>query len=182
MDIYRRDFSKSKQGFVANVGARFRLFKPVTYLRAYDLMATWQVWNEARKALRDGTLTKTQAEELIGPEKLAELRAYGLAMAKSIAGRKFSRKPPPPTWLMSKLKRDYSTETFEPIATFEDFQKEIRGRMGEEFFDCDFDQRVFTLVFQRGKSYDECKIIMGSDYLAQGFKLYSSWMKFLGRN
>ena len=157
--------------------------QPLTYLRPFDLMACWQTWNEARKTLQDPNLSKSQVEELIGPEKMADLRGEGLRIAKVIAARKFARKPKSPAWTsqMSKSQRDYSGETFKPIATAENFEREIRGRMGGDFFDGDFDQRVFTLAYKLGMNYNECKIIMGADYLACGFKLYKSWPKFLGR-
>jgi len=142
--------------------------KPLTYLRPFDVMAEWQLQEKMSELARTGPI-----------DDLAKgvAKQFGLAMAIYIASRKFGK--PRPAVIRKGARAEASRETAQ-ICKAEDFDRQIVNRMGREFYERVFAPRILMLR-ALGKSYNEIKIDLGRDFLAEGVPLYSSWLRFLGR-
>jgi hypothetical protein len=119
-----------------------KVLAPRLEIRRFDIFAEWN-------RLKARTRHKMSA---------GDARAYGLAVAKVVASRKFHGTPPEQT---SELKRraredDTSEPWWEHLGSDDEFKQKIVGRMGEQFY-----REVFQPAVERawdaGQSYEDIR-------------------------
>src|SRR5581483_7234436 len=125
--------------------------KPFANIRRFDIFAEWS------------RLTAREKHHL--PE--AKARAYGLAVAKVVAARKFSGYEPHQVRDMKQRARrqDSSEPWWEPLASDEEFERKIVRRMGEPFYKEVF-QPAIRQAWDAGKDYEEIRDLMRAPWNA----------------
>jgi hypothetical protein len=115
---------------------------PKREIRRFDIFAEWDRLKGRRKA------------------KLSEAdaRAYGLAVAKVVAARKFTGHDPGQA---QELKRKAKAEEvgepwWEHMGSAEEFARKVIGRMGEEFYREVFQPAVLR-AWESGQGYEEIR-------------------------
>jgi hypothetical protein len=115
---------------------------PQQEIRRFDVFAEWNRL-KANKQLRLSA---------------AESRAYGLAVAKVVAARKFSSAPP--SQLKDWKRRAKTDDTAEPwwhhLGSEEEFRRKIVERMGAAFYRTVF-QPAIRQAWEEGKHYEEIR-------------------------
>lgn len=116
--------------------------QPKAEIRRFDIFAEWNRL-KARRRLRL-------------PEAAA--RAYGLAVAKVVAARKFYGYRPEQVseWKRRARKDDVAEAWWEHLGSDEEFEEKIAGRMGKTFY-----RRVFQPAVRRawdgGQTYEQIR-------------------------
>lgn len=122
--------------------AQTTLSIPRAEIRRFDIFAEWN----RLKARQHHHLPEPQAQ------------AYGLAVAKVVAGRKFAgpRSQQVSEWRRRARRDDLSEAWWEHLGSAEEFTKKIIERMGKTFY-----QRVFQpalrRAWQEGKKYEQIR-------------------------
>lgn len=125
---------------------------PRLQIRRFDIFAEW---NRLKARTRHNM-------------KEADARAYGLAVAKVVAGRKMHGAAPEQTReLKRRARQDELDEPWwEHLGTSEEFDKKIVERMGREFY-----TEVFQPAVQRawdaGRSYEDIRDTLRSEWNAR---------------
>jgi hypothetical protein len=115
---------------------------PHAEIRRFDIFAEWN----RLKARHSHRLSE------------AEAQAYGLAVAKIVAGRKFahSRSRQESEWRQRARRDDVSEEWWRHLGSSQEFTQKIVERMGKTFY-----RRVFQPALRRawrgGKKYEEIR-------------------------
>lgn len=115
---------------------------PKREIRRFDIFAEWN---------RLKGRTKAKLSE-------SDARAYGLAVAKVVAARKFSgHDPAEAKELKRKAKADEVGESWwEHLGSTEEFQRKVVGRMGEAFYREVFQPAVLQ-AWESGQRYEEIR-------------------------
>jgi len=98
----------------------------------------------------------------------AEAQAYGLAVAKVVAARKFSGYHPTQVsdWKRRARREDLSEAWWEHLGSADEFAEKIVGRMGKTFY-----QRVFQPALRRaweeGKKYEQIRDSLRTEWNAR---------------
>ncbi|MDQ3815975.1 MAG: hypothetical protein M3347_18860 [Armatimonadota bacterium] len=116
--------------------------RPERQIRRFDIFAEWN--------------------RLKGHEKLnlseAKARAYGLAVAKIVAARKFGNYEPGQVkdWKRKARQDDVSEAWWEHLGSDKEFDDKIIHRMGEHFYRHVF-QPAIREAWDEGKDYEEIR-------------------------
>lgn len=115
---------------------------PKREIRRFDIFAEWN----RLKGLERGKLSQ------------ADAKAYGLAVAKVVAARKFSGHDPAQA---KELKRkakdeDVGEPWWEHLGSAEEFARTVIARMGEEFYHNIFQPAVLQ-AWEGGQRYEEIR-------------------------
>lgn len=88
----------------------------------------------------------------------AEARAYGLAVAKIVAARKFSDAQPSQVkdWKQRARSGDTAEPWWEHLGSDEEFQRRIVQRMGSDFYRTMF-QPAVRQAWEEGKLYEDIR-------------------------
>ena len=127
------------------------LLAPRAEIRRFDIFAEWN------------HLKARHHHDL--PEPAAQ--AYGLAVAKVVAARKFAGYRPEQVteWKRRARREDVGEAWWEHLGSAEEFTKKIVQRMGKTFY-----QRVFQPALRRawreGKKYEEIRDALRADWNA----------------
>jgi hypothetical protein len=115
---------------------------PQQEIRRFDIFAEWN---------RLKGRTKAKLNE-------ADAQAYGLAVAKVVAARKFSgHDPAQAKELKRKAKEEEVGEPWwEHMGSAEEFERKVVARMGEEFYR-DVFQPVILQAWDGGQRYEEIR-------------------------
>jgi hypothetical protein len=115
---------------------------PKREIRRFDIFAEWN---------RLKGRTKAKLSE-------ADAEAYGLAVAKIVAARKFSgHDPEQAKELKRKAKEEEVGEPWwDHMGSAEEFARKVAGRMGEEFYR-DVFQPAVKAAWDRGQRYEEIR-------------------------
>ena len=125
---------------------------PRVQIRRFDIFAEWN-------RLKARTRHKM-------PE--ADARAYGLAVAKVVAARKFHGAQPEQVrdWKQRAKKDEVDEPWWEHLGSSEEFERKIVGRMGAPFY-----HEVFQPAIQRawdaGQSYEDIRDALRNDWNEQ---------------
>ena len=125
---------------------------PHAEIRRFDIFAEWN----RLKARHSHHLPETEAQ------------AYGLAVAKVVAGRKFghSRPPQESEWRRRARRDDVSEEWWRHLGSSQEFSQKIVERMGKTFY-----RRVFQPALRRawreGKKYEEIRDQLRAEWNAR---------------
>jgi hypothetical protein len=124
---------------------------PFANIRRFDIFAEWS------------RLTAREKHHL--PE--AKARAYGLAVAKVVAARKFSGYEPHQVsdWKRRARQQDGSEPWWEHLASSEEFERKIIRRMGEPFYFHVF-QPAIRHAWDSGERYEEIRDRLRADWNA----------------
>ena len=115
---------------------------PHAEIRRFDIFAEWN----RLKARHSHRLSESESQ------------AYGLAVAKVVAGRKFAHSRPYQVneWRQRARRDDLSEEWWRHLGSSQEFTLKIVERMGKTFY-----RRVFQPVLRRawreGKKYEEIR-------------------------
>ena len=88
----------------------------------------------------------------------AKSRAYGLAVAKIVAARKFSGAPPSQVkeWKQRARSGDTAEPWWQHLGSDEEFKRKIVQRMGPDFYRTMF-QPAILQAWEEGKRYEEIR-------------------------
>jgi len=128
-------------GQKSQVKPKIEVLKPAAPIRRFDVFAEW---NRLKGV-----------NELKLPEE--EAKAYGLAVAKVVAARKFyghriKYRGATKAYLEGKTDKKW----WEKLATPAEFDEKIVNRMGKEFYEKVFSPTIEKL-YQEGKKYEEIR-------------------------
>jgi hypothetical protein len=125
---------------------------PRLQIRRFDIFAEWN----RLKALKRNKL------------KAADARAYGLAVAKVVAARKFHGAAPEETRELKRRARE--EEVGEPwwdhLGSSEEFTEKIIERMGREFY-ADVFQPAIKQAWDAGQRYEDIRDTLRSGWNAR---------------
>ena len=122
---------------------------PQLQIRRFDIFAEWN----RIKALKKHKM------------KAADARAYGLAVAKVVAARKFHGSQPEETReLKRKARKDEVEERWwEHLGSDAEFKQKIVERMGHEFY-ADVFQPAVQRAWDEGKRYEDIRDTLRKDW------------------
>ena len=115
--------------------------KPAANIRRFDVFAEWSRLTGLKKRLTEG-----------------DARAYGLAVAKVVAARKFSGYEPGQVSDWKKRAREQDTDEawWEQLGSDDEFERKIVQRMGERFYDEVFVPAI-KHAWDEGEKYEEIR-------------------------
>jgi len=120
--------------------------KPAAGIRRFDVFAEWSRLTGLKKHLDED-----------------DARAYGLAVAKIVAARKFGGYEPGQLRDLKKRAREQNTERedtgaawWENLGTAEEFEQKIVRRMGERFYEGVFAPAI-RAAWDRGEKYEQIR-------------------------
>jgi len=121
-------------------------------IRRFDIFAEW---NRLKAQIRHQM-------------SAADARAYGLAVAKIVAARKFSGLQPEQTRDLKRRARedDASEPWWEHLGSSAEFERKIVRRMGEEFYHEVF-QPAIQRAWQAGRSYEDIRDTLRAEWNAR---------------
>ncbi|WP_456436532.1 hypothetical protein [Thermovibrio ammonificans] len=125
----------------AELAPEVKLLKPLAPIRRFDVFAEWNRF----KALKELGFTEDDA------------KAYGLAVAKVVAARKFyghriKYKGATKAFVEGRTKEKW----WEKLASAAEFDEKIVNRMGRDFYEKVFSPTIESL-YEQGKKYEEIR-------------------------